>query len=577
MASQIPNKEKHLEDLQKCAFFQLHVHLKRGVDLTVQDVSGSSDPFVKFRINNKTVHKSKIVTKDLNPLWDESFTLSIGDVFKPVVIKVYDYNRVIKDDFMGMADLEMTNLELNKLTKITLILYDPDRSTGNLGKLLLSVTLEPKSYEEKEEFIRNSVTPTMNLHEEVERKVSCTTSNVIIRLIKGENLRPMDPCGSSDPYAKFRLGTQSHKCRSKIKTLAPRWLEEFKLNLSSNQSHDLEVTLHDKNILKRDDFMGRCNVDLSQLQHELTHRLWLNIEEGTGRIFVLITITGRTGDDTIEDLNNYREDRYANEVIAKKYAWTRTFRDIKDVGFLQVKVFRAQGLSAEDFGGTSNPFCVLELVNSRLQTQTVYRTLSPEWKKIFHFNVKDIHSCLEVTVLDDDGDSSRPDFLGKIAIPLLRIKNGEKKWYVLKDKSLRFKAKGHFPEILLECSVQWNMVRASARSLTPREDKFMEEEGKRFRTAKLNRNIARLKPYIRDVINLGKYFRSVWRWESNSRSFMAYVIFLLATYFFELYMLPLLLVFLFLKNSWVLFVSKKGFIDDHVDEFTEESQNEDEN
>lgn len=49
--------------------------------------------------------------------------------------------------------------------------------------------------------------------------------------------------------------------------------------------------------------------------------------------------------------------------------------------FLQV--YRAQGLAAADLGGKSDPFCVLELVNSRLQTQTEYKTLAPNWQKIF--------------------------------------------------------------------------------------------------------------------------------------------------------------------------------------------------
>lgn len=37
-----------------------------------------------------------------------------------------------------------------------------------------------------------------------------------------------------------------------------------------------------------------------------------------------------------------------------------------------------------------------------------------------HSNVKDIHSVLEVTVFDEDRDRSA-DYLGKVAIPLLRV------------------------------------------------------------------------------------------------------------------------------------------------------------
>lgn len=33
-------------------------------------------------------YKSKIIYKDLNPTWDESFTLGIEDPFEPIVMKV---------------------------------------------------------------------------------------------------------------------------------------------------------------------------------------------------------------------------------------------------------------------------------------------------------------------------------------------------------------------------------------------------------------------------------------------------------------------------------------------------------
>lgn len=61
----------------------------------------------------------------------------------------------------------------------------------------------------------------------------------------------------------------------------------------------------------------------------------------------------------------------------------RSTKNLRDVGWLQVKVIKAQGLAAADLGGKSDPFCVLELVNARLQTQTEYKTLSPVWGKVF--------------------------------------------------------------------------------------------------------------------------------------------------------------------------------------------------
>ncbi|CAG2182015.1 unnamed protein product, partial [Oppiella nova] len=109
--------------------------------------------------------------------------------------------------------------------------------------------------------------------------------------------------------------------------------------------------------------------------------------------------------------------------------------------------FRAEALAAADIGGKSDPFCVLD-------------------------NVKDIHSVLEITVYDEDRDK-KVEFLGKVAIPLLKIKNNEKKWFGLKDKKLLNRAKG---QILLEMNVYYNKVKASIRTFNPRETKFIKPE-----------------------------------------------------------------------------------------------------
>lgn len=64
----------------------------------------------------------------------------------------------------------------------------------------------------------------------------------------------------------------------------------------------------------------------------------------------------------------------------------------------------------------------------------------------FISNVKDMSSVLEITVYDEDRDH-KVEFLGKVVIPLLRIRNGEKRWYALKDKKMYTRAKGTQPQV----------------------------------------------------------------------------------------------------------------------------------
>lgn len=172
-------------------------------------------------------------------------------------------------------------------------------------------------------------------------------------------------------------------------------------------------------------FCNRCTLDLTQYEREKTHHIWAELEKGAGSIFLLLTISGTTSSETISDLHSYQEnprelENVSNRYVSLLFLWgkwwnykrsqykkfyiyrgyigqatffytinllsqtiTRSLHNLKDIGQLRVKVYRAQGLAAADIGGKSDPFCVLELCNARLQTQTEYKTLSPTWNKIF--------------------------------------------------------------------------------------------------------------------------------------------------------------------------------------------------
>ncbi|XP_071556373.1 multiple C2 and transmembrane domain-containing protein isoform X2 [Temnothorax nylanderi] len=381
------------------------------------------------------------------------------------------------------------------------------------------------------------------------------SSVVTIVLVEAKNLLPMDIDGLSDPYVKFRLGTEKYKSKVVNKTLNPIWLEQFDLHLYEDPylGQELEVTVWDRDRSHQDDLMGKTVIDLATLERETTHRLCRELEDGSGTIFLLLTISGTTASETISDLAAHEETPVEHTQLVQRYSVMNTLQRVRDVGHLTVKVYRAQGLAAADLGGKSDPFCVLELVNSRLQTQTEYKTLTPNWQKIFTFNVKDINSVLEVTVYDEDRDH-KVEFLGKVAVPLLKIRNGEKRWYALKDKKLRGRAKGNCPQILLEMTVIWNIFRACVRTLNPKEKKYMEPEMK-FKRQVFLRNVLRLKAIIVIFIDIGKYIQSCWEWESKMRSVFALVIFILGCYYFEPYMIPGVALLILLKYYLVAVVT----------------------
>ncbi|XP_077943737.1 multiple C2 and transmembrane domain-containing protein 1 isoform X2 [Gasterosteus aculeatus] len=526
------------------AMYQLDIILKKGSNLAIRDRTGTSDPYVKFKIAGKEVFRSKTIHKNLNPVWDDRVSLLVESLKDPLYVKVFDYDFGLQDDFMGSANLHLESLEHQRTLDVTLDLKDPQYPEHNLGSLDLAVTLSPKEGDMRDAY------QSMRLSD-VHRKAQLWRGIVSISLIEGRSLQPMDANGFSDPYVKFRMGHQKYKSKTIPKTLNPQWREQFDFHLYEEHGGYVDITVWDKDAGKKDDFMGRCTVNLSHLTKEHTHKLDLPLEEGEGLLVLLVTLTASAA-VSISDLSvNMLDDPHKRHQIMQRYSLWRSFNNLKDVGVVQVKVIRADGLMAADVTGKSDPFCVVELSNDRLQTHTVYKNLNPEWNKVFTFNVKDIHSVLEVSVYDEDRDRSA-DFLGKVAIPLLNIQNGERKAYALKSKELTGPTKG---VIFLEIDVIFNAVKAGLTTLIPIEQKYIEEEP-RVSKQLLLRNFNRVRRCIMFLINTGCYINSCFEWDSPQRSICALVLFVIVVWNFELYMIPLALL-LPLAWNYILIASGK--------------------
>uniref|UniRef100_A0A1B0AMI4 C2 domain-containing protein n=2 Tax=Nemorhina TaxID=44051 RepID=A0A1B0AMI4_9MUSC len=531
-------RRKKEAQLRQYVFFQLRVHLKNGTDLMAMDKNGLSDPYVKMKIGGRLLHKSRTIHRDLNPVWDEVFVVAVEDPFEPIIVKVFDYDWGLQDDFMGSAQIDLTQLELGKAEDINLQLQDTNHPERQMGEILINLTLWPRSQEDKEmHFQRNN-----KLAESSKRLKSQIWSSVVtILLVKSKDL-PLGDDGSklTDAHIKFRLGNEKYKSKS---SWTERWLEQFDLHLF-DEDQTLELSLWNRNNL-----YGKASIDLSGFQRETTHGIWKSFEDCPGEVFLMLTISGTTALETISDLKAFKEDPRELKLLRDRYRWHRCLQHLRDIGHLTVKVFGATGLAAADIGGKSDPFCVLELGNARLQTQTEYKTLTPTWNKIFTFNVKDITQVLEITVYDEDRDH-RVEFLGKLVIPLLRIKNGVKRWYTLKDKNLCVRAKGMSPQILLEMTVVWNELRAICRVLQPKEEKLIQQEAK-FKRQLFLRNVNRLKVIIMDILDAAKYVQSCFEWESPLRSFIAFTLWILACIYGNLETIPLVLLLIIIKK-WLI-------------------------
>ncbi|CAD5206027.1 unnamed protein product [Bursaphelenchus okinawaensis] len=531
--------------------FRLRVRIKEGHGLVIRDASGSSDPYVRVKYNGRNIYKTNTIFKNLNPQWDEEFAFLIDDPTRPLEFEVYDYDRFMSDDFMGGSKVELALLRLFQDSDHKLMLKSNDANEEYMGYVTVSVNLTPLTQKQREVFLQRATRGVINENVKRNQKTaSMWISAVNLILIEAklnkavlyaqangqtkEEDKPKTGSILPDIHAKIKLGSEKVKSKVATKTLEPKWMESFDLHVFDANNQVLDLMLRDSAKV-----LGKVSVDLKSYPQNLSTERWFDLENGAGEVLLVITISKNSCYQAESLKENMQSERNA---ILNRYSLSNTFKDINDVGHLVVKVYKAEGLASADIGGKSDPFCVLELVNARLQTHTEFKTLHPNWQKLFTFSVKDIHEVLEVTVFDED-PNNKVEFLGKVAIPLLKIRNCESRWYCLKDRKLQRQVKGR---ILLEMDVIWNPIKAAIRTFNPRERKFVSQNPK-FKRATLVHNVNRLKDFGRSVVEYSDYVHSCLEWQSYQRSLTAMTIFMLFVYFVEIYHFPLILLAIFAR------------------------------
>uniref|UniRef100_A0A3Q2Z0A2 Multiple C2 domains, transmembrane 2a n=1 Tax=Hippocampus comes TaxID=109280 RepID=A0A3Q2Z0A2_HIPCM len=436
--------------------YLLCISLKRGQNLGIRDRRGTSDPYVKFKLEGKQFYKSKVVYKNLNPRWNEFFSYPLRD--REQIVDVYDKN-LTTDDFMG------------------------------------------------------SMAVPLRLPAEMQRSQSKSrlwTGALAITLVEGQDL---PQCGQGDVYVRFRLGDQKYKSKNLCIQANPQWRERFDFNQFADNQEPLQVPFTFP-MKPFSPFFAcrRFEVDLSNLVFNERQLYTQMLDPGKGRLVFLVTLLPCWG-VSVSDIENAPLEKPDERDASLR----NSYKSTGEIGFLQVKVLKANELPATDINGKSNPYCVIALGNGKLQTHTIYKSVNPEWNKAITFPVKDIHDVVELTILDENGDKA-PGFLGKVAIPLLTVQNEQQICLYLKKEDLSGPAKG---TITLVLEVIFNKV--------------------------LAHNIYRVRKISTAVLYTLRYIKSCFQWESTQRSLIAFLIFLVTVWHWELFMLPL---FLLLLISW---------------------------
>ena len=136
-------------------------------------------------------------------------------------------------------------------------------------------------------------------------------AKIHVVVLRANGLEKLNSNGkSSDPYCKLSLGKETVKSKMISKCTNPIWNESFDFNWYGPEfDRELNITVWNKNYwdLPMDDKMGSISIDLDDLEQEKTHAMWRRIENGQGKLFLLLTISGTTSMESETNLNFMRD------------------------------------------------------------------------------------------------------------------------------------------------------------------------------------------------------------------------------------------------------------------------------
>ncbi|NXO91046.1 ESYT3 protein, partial [Certhia brachydactyla] len=245
----------------------IRVHLLEAENLVQKDnflgaIRGKSDPYALLRVGT-VQHRSKTVSRDLNPIWNETFEFVVHEVpGQDLEVDLYDEDPD-KDDFMGSLLIGLVDVMNDRIVDEWFPLSKT--SSGHLHLKLEWLSL---------------VNDQEKLHED---KKGLSTAILIVYLESAFNLPKNQfeysngECGAkkikNNKYLKkmerepssfvlLTVGNKTQKSKTCNFSKDPKWGQAFTFFVHSAHSQSLHIEIKDK---ERDSALGTSVVCLSHL------------------------------------------------------------------------------------------------------------------------------------------------------------------------------------------------------------------------------------------------------------------------------------------------------------------------
>ena len=239
---------------------ELCVCLRRAKDLRVADHSligqGSSDPFVIVRCDGASA-QSRVVSKNLNPVFDELLSLRVEDATAPISIEVRDKD-MVGSDLLGRVELGA----VGSLDASTDTWYQLDQQ----GAIRLSLRWR---------FTEQREPCWIEREEKRDRSVKLNELAVFLRGATGSSIG--DPLKNNGVFAVLKCDGASGRTSGKTWDTHGRWNEEVRLHVEDDHA-ELLIEVRDKGVLGSS-LLGSLVLEHSvEARVEINQCVWCSVE-----------------------------------------------------------------------------------------------------------------------------------------------------------------------------------------------------------------------------------------------------------------------------------------------------------
>ncbi|KAB2608096.1 extended synaptotagmin-1-like [Pyrus ussuriensis x Pyrus communis] len=247
-----------------------------------------------------------------------------------------------------------------------------------------------------------------------------------VRVEKAKDLPTNPVTGSCDPYIEVKLGNYKGKTKHYEKKTNPEWKQVFAFSKEKIQSTILEVYVRDRELVARDDYVGKVVFDMNEVPTRVPPDSplapqWYRLEDWHGdtkvRGEVMLAVwVGTQADEAFPEAWHSDAASVHGEGVfsirSKVYVSPKLW-------YLRVNVIEAQDVEPHDRSQPPQAFIKAHVGNQTLKTKiSPTRTPNPMWNEDLIFVAAEPFEEQLVLTVENKVSAAKDEQVGKISLPL---------------------------------------------------------------------------------------------------------------------------------------------------------------